>query len=100
MSTINFQQAFDSYESNRQKSVEKFKHYKDEIERSDFSMLDFRDVAYYAKTLTEHDPTGKEWTRNDVRRLNQISELSHTPDAYSYLNSFVDSDTDDVLDFY
>ena len=60
-----------------------------EVKDSDFSILDARDVQYYADIL--------EITPNEVRRINMKTQ---NVNSYYMINTFIDDCTNDVFDFY
>ena len=75
----------------------KFNHTLQEIKESDFSMLDYLDVAYYAQILTQCDPDQDTWEANDVRRLNMANTKAN---SFDIINTFENDDSDEIIDFY
>lgn len=95
---INFSQAVEVSINKRIADAVRFDYILDEIQTSTPECLDARDFAYYANELTNHDPAGKTWTSNEVRErmLKNNPEL----DRYDLIDSFIDSETDDLFDFF
>jgi len=60
-----------------------------EVKESDFSVLNHADVQHYANELN--------MTPNQVREINMKEQGTKTID---YLETFIDSETDDIFDFY
>ena len=95
--TITWQQAKSRTDHYKQINRQKFNETKQEVQESNFEILSFMDVSYYAEKLSQHDPSGKDWSANDVRRLNQETT---GVSAYSFIDSFEGSNGDEIIDFY
>ena len=98
MSIITFSQAVQNYEENNNRNAIKFHETIEEIKTSDFSVLSFLDVQHYTNVLNETNPDKKadKYTANDVRRMNVREQNDHT----SMMMTFIDSDNDDIFDFF
>ena len=100
---IYWEQAAQYFEQNRKEDIQECKRLIEEIESSDFTVLDANDVNYYANRLNElsdrKDEKGKPmpYTANEVRRINMNANDLH---SFDMLNTFVDDITDDVIGFY
>lgn len=87
--TINWTQAERIQEIAQVKKDAQYLEALEDVKTSDFSMLSFMDVAHYAEILGI--------TANEVRELN----MKHTGSSkYDMIDSFLESDTDDFIDFY
>lgn len=95
---ISFNQAIEVSINKRITDAVRFDYILDEVDTSSPEILDARDFAYYANELTNHDPDGKVWTSNEVRErmLKNNPEL----DRYALIDSFIDSEYDDIIDFF
>lgn len=98
MADIHITQAINQFPENNRRNQEAFNEVMEEIKISDFSMLSFLDVQHYADKLNEYNPDrkAKKFKANDVRELNVKAGNSR----YDMINSFVDSDSDDIFDFF
>lgn len=103
INTISWEQAMHSFQHNNENNIELFKEVFEEIQESDFSYLDARDVHWYAKRLNDlfdrkdEDGKSKPYTANEVRYINMEAQNKN---KYDYVASFIDDDTDDFIDFY
>jgi len=102
---IHFNQAVSLSESKRIKEATdriadaaRFEYLIEEIETSTPEGLTASDFSYYASELSDTDPSAKEWTANEVREL----MLKNNPDLdrFDLIDSFIDSETDDIIDFF
>lgn len=82
----------------KEQKKSRFEHIKKEIEVSNFDCLDGADLDYYAAELTDNDVNKKKWSINDVIELN----MKQNPEKsrFDYMNCFVGSETDDIIDFF
>ncbi len=100
---IHWEQAYQNFQHNKKEDLVEAKRMIEEIESSDFGFLDYRDIAFYASTLNELsnrvDKNGKvnPYTNNEITRMNMEAKGIA---SYDLLHTFVDDDTDDVIDFY
>lgn len=80
----------------RQANQRRFFYLLEEIDDSSPTALSAQDFEYYAEALSHSDPTGKEWTANEVRwRMLENSDYSSLDliDSFGYSN-------DDIIDFF
>lgn len=100
---ITWQQANEDYENNQTENLIEEKRLIKEIEESDFSMLDARDIDYYVNELNNItnrlNSNGKPelYTPNEIRRMNMNSKGLSSLDL---LDTFLDDDGDFIMDFY
>lgn len=95
---INFFQAEKISVQKRTSDKRRFDYLIDEIDNSNPQYLTASDFEYYASELTDTDPSENVWSANDVRRrmLNNYPEL----DSYDLIDTFIDSESDDIIDFF
>lgn len=93
---ITFSQAINVSINKRKSDQIKFDYLIDEIENSNPECLGASDFYYYASELSEHDPSGKIWTANEIRHImRENNDLS----PYDMIETF-DFETDDIIDFF
>lgn len=107
LNIIYWEDAFQHFKHNHKEDVDEVKRLIAEIETSDFSLLDARDVQYYANELNKYsnrkhqkgELKGKPhpYTPNEIRRINMEAKGIS---SYELIDSFIDDDTDDIIDFY
>lgn len=100
---IQWEQAYSDFEHNKKEDIEKVKRIIDEIETSNFTFLDSRDIHYYANILNEYsnrkDKKGKSnpYTANEIRRMNMKAKNEN---GFHYMHTFIDDESDDIFDFF
>jgi len=100
---IHWEQAMKDFQHNQKEDIAECKRIIEEIETSNFSMLDARDVNYYANELNKYsnrkDKNGQPnpYTPNEIRRMNMDAQ---DLDGFDMFDTFMDDDTDSIIDFY
>lgn len=100
---ISWEQASDNYENNKEKNEREYQRLIKEIEESNFSVLDARDINYYANELNDlsislnNERKNKPYTPNEIRRINMDAQETN---GFDYLLTFLDDDGDSIIDFY
>jgi hypothetical protein len=102
-SYIYWEQAAQFSEKIKKENIAETERLIKEIETSNFSCLDARDINYYANELNRFSNRTKEngdpdpYTPNEVRRMNMIA---NDLNSYDLLNTFIEDELDSVIDFY
>ena len=95
---IQWEQAMSDFQHNNERDIVEAKRLIDEIETSNFSVLDARDIHYYAGRLNELTNRKEPYTANEIRRMNMDS--NDDVDQYDMIASFYEDETDDIIDFF
>lgn len=74
-----------------------FKRLMDEIQTSNPTVLDYSDFAYYASELNNCNVSEKPYDSNDIRRIMMSNQNCS---SLEMLGTFINSDQDDIIDFY
>ena len=88
--TIEWHEAIQISKEQQDFDIVERKRLLDEIQTSNFSMLDARDINYYAYELG--------YTPNEIRYIHLAAHPELT--SLDLLNTFEDDDTDQIIDFY
>lgn len=103
MSNIHWEQAYRSFKHNNKEDKKLVQKLLNEIASSDFTFLDANDVQHYANELNSYsnrkDKDGKDkpYTANEIRLINmEAKELNE----FDFINSFLNDETDDIIDFF
>ena len=75
---------------------ERYDELLEEIENSDSSMLSYLDLVHYAGELNDCNVRKEQYDVSEIRRM----LLNGNNDKYDLFSSFVDSEDDDIIDFY
>jgi ferritin len=100
---IHWEQAVTQFKHQKEEDLVEAKRIIEEIERSNFEVLDSNDVHWYASTLNELvervDENGKPnpYTANEIRRINMKAKGLN---SFDFMHTFIDDETDDIIDFY
>lgn len=94
---ISFDKAVEISVKTREANVNRFNYLLSEIDQSNPTFLTYSDFDYYANELSHSDPSGKEWTSNDVRC--RMLENSEDISGFDLIDTF-GYENDDIIEFY
>lgn len=95
--TITYEKAQKDLQKEIERSKVRFEYLIEEIKDSNPLYLRASDFNYYAAELTNHCPDNKTYTPNDVRRMMlKDKDIS----LYDMIDTFIDDETDLIIDFY
>lgn len=94
---IYWEDASERFQEHQKRSVERFNSIMQELKDTCPEGLDARDFQYYAEELSSNSPDKKIYTANDCRIICMSSnELNH----FDMMNTFMNDETDDIIDFF